>query len=156
MNNLRAGSTILRSILLLTGMTLVLQFTIGCASSQSSGGESASDASSVEMRWILVSMNNAPLTDGVLPTIEFLPEDRVAGRSFVNQFNGSYTIDASTGAMSFGALAMTKMAGPPARMQQETRWAELMSRVNRYALDGPDLTLLDGEQVLLRYRGAAE
>lgn len=82
------------------------------------------------------------------PTLEFGAEGAVGGFSGVNRFRGKAMLEGDK--LSFGPLATTRMAGPPAAMELEQRYLEALGRVAGYELTGGRLTLRDAasQQVL--------
>ena len=81
-------------------------------------------------------------------TIEFLDDDRVAGRGSCNRFMGGWNLTGE--GLSFSQLASTRMACAPALMNQEQRFLELMSEVHHFRIgQNGELILLtpDGEAV---------
>lgn len=100
--------------------------------------------------WRLTSMAGTPVSAEREATISFGSDLRVSGRSFINQYGGSYTCD-DAGNMAFGPLAMTKMGGPPELMAMEQDFHQLLSRVDGYSFDGRSLVLTAGGGELLRF-----
>lgn len=65
------------------------------------------------------------------PTLQFLPDGRVAGFSGVNRFNGSYKLGAD-GAITWSpAMAGTRMAGEPERMKLENDFLKALQGTTR-------------------------
>jgi heat shock protein HslJ/uncharacterized lipoprotein NlpE involved in copper resistance len=74
---------------------------------------------------------------------------RVHGFSGCNALQGQY---AGTGReLRFSALAGTRMACAAPLMALEAAVLQTLGRTNGYRIDGEELTLLDGEQVLARF-----
>ena len=79
-------------------------------------------------------------------TLEFGADGQVSGNSGVNTFSGTYEYDGNT--LSIGPLAMTRMAGPPELMEQETLYlAALEASVSWEVVNGV-LYLRDAEDAL--------
>ncbi len=96
-------------------------------------------------RWIVTELGGAPAapaTDGwAAQSLEFDPDGlRFTGHGGVNRFGGRYTEDGRK--LVFGPLAMTRRAGPAARMEAEQRYTQVLSRVTGWRQDGFDLVLI--------------
>lgn len=109
------------------------------------GGEGLAPAS-----WNLVG---AP---GVTPdptsfkiTLELTQTD-AAGFSGVNRYMGTFTSDPS-GTLDFGPMASTMMAGPQDAMDAEQAYLAALDTVTGYAVNGAELNLFNGDQLLLVY-----
>lgn len=100
--------------------------------------------------WRLAAMAGQPVREERDATISFGSDRRASGRSFINQYSGTFTCD-DAGAMAFGAIMMTKMGGPPELMALESEFHQLLSRVDGYALAGDALVLTAGGTELLRF-----
>lgn len=88
-----------------------------------------------------------PATDG--PTIEFLPEGRVAGHSGCNRYMGSWAQDGDK--LEFGQVAGTMMACEPEKMKLETAMHEALSQVRSVAITpGGALELMGEAGLILR------
>jgi len=78
----------------------------------------------------------------------------VAGSAGCNTYNGSYT-EGGNGALSFSALASTKMMCADDVMAQETAFLAAMGTVASYQIEGAQLQLLDDSgAMLLGFDGA--
>ena len=122
---------LLLSVLIAVAVTLT-----ACDVSRMEGGTAA-----LEGEWTLLTLNGASL----LPdsTINATFEDgQVSGHSGCNSYGGPYT---STGSrLHFGMVAMTMMACLDEDvMAQEQAYAEALSNVAKFRLDGDRLELLD-------------
>ena len=95
-------------------------------------------------QWQLISPKYAGLENA--PTLRF-DEDRLSASVGLNQMGGNYVIDGSK--LTFSPLFSTKMAGPPALMQAETRYAGALDKIRGFEIsrDGKTLTLR-GAQIL--------
>lgn len=82
-------------------------------------------------------------------TIQFTDTD-VSGRSGVNQYAGAFT-SSPEGAMDFGPLAGTMMAGPDDAMQAEQLYLTVLDSVTGYTVTESTLGLYTGEQEILSY-----
>lgn len=98
--------------------------------------------------WVVEDIGEGGIVDGSRVTIEFLDDDRVAGRGSCNRFMGGWNLTGE--GLSFSQLASTRMACAPALMNQEQRFLELMSEVHHFRIgQNGELILLtpDGEAV---------
>ncbi len=93
-------------------------------------------APALEGEWTVAAMPGGVLEDAA-PTIAF-GDGRASGWAGVNRFMGSYALEGAT--LTIGPLAMTRMAGPPERMEQESRLAA--------ALEGP-LAVAEGDGAIV-------
>jgi heat shock protein HslJ len=69
-------------------------------------------------------------------------DGRVAGRSGVNTYSGTYALGPGSG-LTFGPMAMTRMAGPEPAMRAEGVFHKLLADTRSYRLDAGRLVLLD-------------
>ena len=122
-------------MLLLTAAVLVC----GCASS---GGV---DTSQLEGSWVLESFgapNGLTPADPTVTSEMSLTADEAQGTGGVNSFSGPYEAK-SDGSISFGPLAATEMAGPPAAMAQEARFFQALEAARSFELHEGKLVLSD-------------
>lgn len=94
--------------------------------------------------WILEDLAGAGVLDRAQATLSFGEAGAVNGSGSCNRFMGPVTITGD--AISFGALAATRMACPEAVMNQEDGYFEALTRAHRFELDGPYLYIHLGEQ----------
>ena len=101
--------------------------------------------------WVVHEMNidgtMTPPADGVVSSAIF-SGGTVAGSAGCNNYNGSYETDGSS--MTIGPLVSTLMFCEGA-MDQETAYLTLLGSVDSYAVSGSDLTLSNGDTVLIKY-----
>jgi heat shock protein HslJ len=108
--------------------------------------------------WKLVELDGSPAPepfDGWEPQgLEFNVDGlRVTGNGGVNRFGGRYTENGGT--LYFGPLAMTRRAGPPAQMDAEQLYTQVLSRVVGWRQDGNSLVLVgSGERRLAVFERA--
>jgi len=103
---------------------------------QSAGAAAPSSLAGI---WVLEDVAGAGVIDNARATLEFREPGRVSGRGSCNQFSGPVTIGGST--ISFGALAVTKMACPEAVMNQETSYFKALQAAERYSVEGTTLLI---------------
>ena len=99
--------------------------------------------------WIVETINGKDVVDQSRATMIIAEGGKVAGNSGVNRYSGTAVINGSN--ISFGPLATTRRAGPPALMAQESTFLKAMSTVISLEISvGRVLSLVDksGEPVL--------
>ena len=100
--------------------------------------------------WTLVAIDGQPVPQvGKTPTLEILEDGSAAGVSGVNRFRT--TIDTAGGRLSFGPVALTKMAGPPAAMELESTFMELLGAATGYRFEGDSLRIVAGDTKILSF-----
>ena len=106
--------------------------------------------------WQVVSVNALSLPPGARrPTLQLDADSgQVSGFAGVNRFGGSYELGADH--LSFGALAATRMAGPPGLMAAEQIYLEALSRVDGWRMRDDRLELLVGDTVLMGFAPHSE
>jgi heat shock protein HslJ len=100
--------------------------------------------------WRLVTMQTAAVGDDPRVTLQFADGQKFSGRSFINQYFGTYT-PGPNGAIEIGPVGMTRMAGPESLMQQENTYILLLGQVDRYEVSRETLVLMHGDRPLLAY-----
>lgn len=101
--------------------------------------------------WQVASVSGLSLPAGARPpTLAFdVDSGQAAGFAGVNRFSGTYDLGADH--LSFGALAATRMAGPPELMTLEQAYLEALSRVDGWRMRDGRLQLLAGDTVLMGF-----
>ena len=77
-------------------------------------------------------------------TLDVTTKGEVSGSTGVNRFSGSATIDGRE--IEFSPLALTRRAGPPAVMEQESLLTRSLSRTSQFALRRDGTLVLMDEQ----------
>jgi heat shock protein HslJ len=104
--------------------------------------------------WKLTELNNAAVGAEKLPTLQIDAVVKQAGGfGGVNRYSGPVKIDGAE--LTFGPLTMTRMAGPDDLMLIETNFSQMLGKVTGWQIDGPFLSLLDGKQVIARFRATS-
>jgi len=101
--------------------------------------------------WVIEDIAGAGVIDNSHATLQFLPDGRLAGNATCNRIVGSYKSDA--GKLRIQPAGTTKMACPPALMNQERRLLDLLPTVASYRIDKTGALLLsaaDGKTLLAR------
>ena len=73
-----------------------------------------------------------------------LKAGKASGNGGVNSFSGTYQTS-SGGKISFGPLASTLMAGPPAAMAQESKFFSALQNAKRFEINAGKFVLSDSE-----------
>jgi heat shock protein HslJ len=86
-------------------------------------------------RWLVQDINGADILDGAQPTLDFGADGSLSGSSGLNRMRGRYeVIDAE---LRTSPVMTTRMAGPPAVMNQERRLVEALEAGGPITEDGP-------------------
>ncbi len=88
------------------------------------------------------------LADGARVTLAVAADGAVSGNGSVNRYVGKMTLDDGKVAWGGAAFATTRMAGPPALMDQEQRYLAALAKVDHASLSGSTLTLSGAGQSL--------
>ena len=98
----------------------------------------------IEGGWRVIRLGDAMPPEGVTVTIMFDREGRVSGRSGCNRFSGGYTLTGE--GLSFGNMAVTRMACPPPMMETEQQFLDLLKTITRATPgDNAQLRLMSGD-----------
>jgi heat shock protein HslJ/uncharacterized membrane protein/uncharacterized lipoprotein YbaY len=109
------------------------------------GGETMT---AIEGGWRVVSMEGAMLPGGVVVTMEFGADGRLAGKGGCNRYTGPYTLTGE--GLSFGNLAATRMACIGPASETEARFFALLGKVTRVTPgEAGRLRLMAGEREVL-------
>jgi uncharacterized membrane protein len=99
----------------------------------------------IEGGWRVIRLGTELLPQGVTATVVFDREGRASGRSGCNRFTGAYTLSGE--GLSFGQIAGTRMACPPAEMDTERRFLDLLQKVTRVTPgENGQLRLMAGDE----------
>jgi len=102
--------------------------------------------------WKLVELNGEAVGSSKLPSLLLDPATgRVSGMAGVNRYSG--TFQQQDAAVSFGPLAVTKMAGPEKDMKVEADFLATLPHVTAWKADGLMLSLLAGDKEVARFQG---
>jgi heat shock protein HslJ len=121
---------------------LTLLILSGCA-----GIDSTADPTALLMgeEWTVEDIDRRGVIDRSHISIQFLDQNRVAGRASCNRFMGGFTATGDQG-LRFSTLASTKMACPEALMKQEQLFLQILEQVERYEIDSTGtLRLVTGD-----------
>ncbi|MCK6445721.1 MAG: META domain-containing protein [Planctomycetes bacterium] len=113
----------MRALAALVGWVVLVAALAACVSRGGHSGDAARDdfAAVAAQPWRIVELSGAPIepADAVLELHFDVANAAASGRSGVNSFSGTFARDGAS--LRFGPLAVTRMAGPPARMELETK-----------------------------------
>jgi putative lipoprotein len=105
-------------------------------------------------KWLAESIRSGGVIDNLQSTIAIAADGAVAGKGGCNSFGGKATIEGDK--IGFGALAATRMACPPAIMDQESKFLGALNDAKRWLIDDQrgKLILFDGanKEILLLAR----
>lgn len=111
----------------------------GCASL---GGGALVPPSLAGSSWIAEAIDGQGMVGRPPITLTFESAERAAGSTGCNRyFAGVQTSE--RGGLRFGQAGSTRMACPPAVMEQEQRFLAALEAVRSYRIDGTALVLLD-------------
>ncbi len=99
--------------------------------------------------WLVEDIDGRGVIDNAQTTVEFGADGAVSGSTCVNRYSGKASIDGNK--LSFGPLATTRKAGPPALMDQEQKFSTALGTVAAFEFGEPGiLYFLDssGKKVL--------
>jgi heat shock protein HslJ/phosphoserine phosphatase len=113
--------------------------------------DAVNSTAKLEGKWLAEDIMNAGVVDRAQSTLEVQPDGTVAGNTAVNQYRGKATIDGRN--IQFGPLATTRRAGPPALMNQESKFLAALDKTAGFRIDERGLLfLLDAEgNAILRF-----
>lgn len=82
-------------------------------------------------RWLAEAITGVALTESAQSRLEVMADGRIAGNSGCNVFTGAGEL--RDGTVKIGMLATTRMACPPAIMDQEGRFLAALGKAVGYA-----------------------
>jgi heat shock protein HslJ len=92
--------------------------------------------------WRAEAIDGAPVLDGVSSTLAFDANRKVAGRAACNRYFGSF--EQAGESLAIKPAGLTRMACPPAVMEQERKFLAALEMVRRGRREDGGLVLLDG------------
>lgn len=103
--------------------------------------------------WSVDDIGGAAVLVEAQPTIEFGDDGTMSGTTGTNRFTGRYEVVDAT--LQSSPLASTRMAGPPAAMEQEARFMGALSIPGAIRLEDAVVTIGEGDAQLrlVRDRG---
>ncbi len=102
-------------------------------------------------KWLAEDIAGGGVIDNAQSTLEISDDGSVSGSTAVNRYGGKAKVEGQN--IAFGPLAMTRRAGPPALMDQETRFTQALEKVIQFRIEDTGLLyLLDaGGKAILRF-----
>ena len=102
--------------------------------------------------WKMVELNGEVVASNQLPSLSLDPTSHlVSGMAGVNRLSGTYAQNGA--ALTFGALATTKMAGPADQMKLEQHYLAALGRVTAWKIEGQWLELFADKTEVARFQG---
>jgi heat shock protein HslJ len=99
---------------------------------------------SIVGKWLAEDIAGGGVLDSVQTTLEVSNDGTVSGSTAVNRYGGKASIDGNK--ITLGQLVMTRRAGPPALMDQESKFVAALEKVASFQVDDAGLlNLLDAE-----------
>ncbi len=93
----------------------------------------APEAAGPTGKWLAELIHGHGIIDNVQPAIEIAGDGRVTGSGGCNRLSGRAFIEGER--ITFGPMISTKMACPPAVMDQESRFVTALGDVQRFRVD---------------------
>lgn len=115
--------------------------------SQADEPDPAKDDSLTGGTWVAQDIRGGGVIDNAQSSIKFAEGGRVSGSGACNRFMGAATRDGDK--LTFAELAGTRMACPPALMDQERKFLTALEATSSFQIDGSFLRLLDDKGVEL-------
>ena len=116
------------------------------------GCTTANTQALIGSEWRCTRIGSRTLTEDRTPTLLMTDEGKASGFAGVNRWFGTYSVDGST--LKFGMLGMTRMAGPPERMQLEQTYADALAAVTRWSVSSGRLQMSDSNALVLEFVNA--
>jgi heat shock protein HslJ len=109
--------------------------------------------------WVAEDIGKKGVIDNARSFVRFDSAEMVSGSGGINRFGGNCTLIGDK--LTFGPLRVTRLAGPPALMDQEAKFLNALAQVATFKLDEKDLLHLldkDGKELvrLSRSDGGAD
>ncbi|MCO8121402.1 heme-binding protein [Stieleria sp. TO1_6] len=95
---------------------------------------------SIVGNWLAESIEQAGVIDRVQTTLQIAADGSVSGDTGVNRFHGKAEINGNE--LQIGPTAMTRRAGPPAMMDQESRFVAALGKVKQFRIDDNGMLFL--------------
>ena len=105
--------------------------------------DSADNGTLYTQPWLVEDIDGRGVVDKAQTTITFADDGSVSGDTSVNRYQGRATIDGNK--ISFGPLATTRRAGPPALMDQETKFLKALETVKIFRVEATGMLSLQNE-----------
>jgi len=93
--------------------------------------------------WLVEDIAGGGVIDNAQSTLEVGEDGSVSGSTAVNRYNGKAKIEGQK--IEFGPLATTRRAGPPALMDQESKFIKALEKVASFRIEDSGLLYLMDE-----------
>jgi heat shock protein HslJ/phosphoglycolate phosphatase-like HAD superfamily hydrolase len=91
-------------------------------------------------KWVAEDIDGGGVIDNAQSTLEISEDGSVSGSTAVNRYGGKAKIDGQK--LEFGPLAVTRRAGHPALMDQESKFTKALGRVASFRIENSGLLYL--------------
>ena len=123
----------LRRTVVATAMLMSACAAGGSGADIAAGGSAPGSAGAVTLigtSWLAEDIGGTGVVDRLQTTLSFTGDGRVSGSGGCNRYFGPVTVSGE--AIRFGAMAATRMACPPAVMNQEQRFFAALGRAESW------------------------
>jgi heat shock protein HslJ len=93
--------------------------------------------------WLAEDIAGGGVIDNAQSTLEIGKDGSVSGSTAVNRYSGKAKIEGEK--IEFGPLATTRRAGPPALMDQESKFTKALEKAARFRIEDSGLLYLMDE-----------
>ncbi len=102
--------------------------------------------------WVVEDIDGEGVVDRSHATLEFRDDGRVGGNASCNSYSAQYTLTGD--GLGIGQTATTRKACAPALMDQERKFLDILSKVNRHEIDKTGALILHtpGDRTILARR----
>ena len=122
---------------------------LGDQTLQGCGGEPKSLLTGDE--WVVEELNGDGVVDGSRISLKFGEDGRISGMASCNSYSGPYTLTGER--LTIGNVMATRKACAPALMDQESKFLDLLAKVQRFTIDETGALVLhtsEGGTILAR------
>lgn len=110
----------------------------GCAMTSKHSPDAS--ARLTDQEWVVEDIAGDGIVDNTRPSLLFGPDGRLSGHASCNRLLGSYSVEGSK--LTINGLGLTMMSCPPALMNQERRFVDVLNDVRRYRIDASGTLVL--------------
>jgi heat shock protein HslJ len=90
--------------------------------------------------WVVEDIAGRGIIDDTRVTLTFGADGRLSGQASCNRLLGAYTVNGSN--LNIGDAGLTMMMCPPALMDQERQFIDVLNNVQRYRVDASGALVL--------------
>ena len=132
------------------GLSVIgVPFASGCTSPAAPDKATTQSLPLTETDWRCSRIGTRVLAAESAPTLLITSKGHASGFAGVNRWSGPCTVDGST--LKFGMLIMTRMAGPPERMELEQAYAHALAAVKQWSVVEGRLQCSDGISITMEF-----